>query len=270
MRLLLADPGQMHQIVDNLLQNAIEAIGTKPGVITVRTGRQLLAGDEVFAGESGRRPRPGEHVFVEVQDTGIGMSADTQRQMFDPFFTTKFTGRGLGMATMQGIVRQHRGSIRVDSIPNGGTTIRVLLAASDTNPPLPGLPASIEPRRGSETILVVDDEPLVLATTRASIASYGYRVLTATGGRQAMEQLRTTPEIAVLLLDASMPEMDGVTALREIRISHPDLPVLVCSGLGDAATEAAFAGLGVRGFLHKPYSLDQLGGKLAACLPPNS
>ncbi len=264
---LLADRSQMHQVVVNLVTNAIEAVGDAAGGVLVRTGRQMVTpGEAPGPGPCDRLP-PGEYVFLEVQDTGAGMTPQTQRQMFDPFFTTKFTGRGLGLAAVQGIVRQHRGTVLVTSVVGRGTAVRVLLAISQDpettattggGPPLP---------RGTATILVVDDEPLVLGSTQLALESLGYRVVTATGGAEALRSLRSGSGIAAVVLDAVMPGMGGIATLNGIRDIDPHVPVLVCSGLGDVATEQAFADQGVAGFLHKPFTLHDLAARIAACCP---
>ena len=263
---LLADPSQMHQIVGNLLKNAIEAVGNRPGTVLVRTGKQRVSRGEIEGFEPNSRIPPGDYVFLEVQDTGLGMSAATRRRMFDPFFTTKFTGRGLGLAAVQGIVRQHNGTIAVHSVPDRGTSIRVLLAMALPGRTVAAQPESKAPPTGSGTVLVVDDEPMVLGMTQAALQSFGYEVLAASSGAQALEFLRQEEHVGAVVLDATMPGMDGVETLHAMRALRPDLPVLVCSGLGDAATEDAFADSVVNGFLHKPYSIRQLREKLAACM----
>lgn len=262
---LLADRSQLHQVVDNLIKNAIEAIGDRAGIVTVRTGQLRIGGDEYEGIEPGTKLPAGPYLFLEVQDTGAGLSEQDRRQMFDPFFTTKFTGRGLGLAVVQGIVRQHRGAIRVTSVLGRGTAMRVLLSTAPLSDPSTPQHEEGEPRRGSETILVVDDEPLVLESFRLGLSALGYRVVVAGGGPHALGVLRAEPKVDAVILDANMPGMNGLETLQAIRKMRSDLPILICSGAGDAATESAFAGHRVAGFLQKPFTRRDLGGAVAAC-----
>jgi chemotaxis methyl-accepting protein methylase/nitrogen-specific signal transduction histidine kinase/chemotaxis response regulator CheB len=269
--LVLADRSQLHQIVDNLIKNAIEAIGAAEGSVLVRTGRLVLGRHKVTSGEERDKLPPGDYVFVEVHDTGSGMSAETQRRMFDPFFTTKFTGRGLGLAAVQGIVRQHHGAIEVRSVLGRGTTIRVLLAAgspaaSVAQQDLPSPTPRLAARTG--TVLVVDDDPLVLDFEQLVLASIGHRVLTADGCAQALAALQAHRGVDVVVLDATMPGMDGASTLRAIRELHENIPVIVCSGMGNTVVEDAFAGMVVSGFLQKPFTMQQITDAVAACMTP--
>lgn len=242
---LLADLSQMHQIVDNLVNNAIEALGEREGTVLIRTGVQHARRGEVAGLEPGSRLEPGDYVCVEVQDTGVGMSAATQRRMFDPFFTTKFTGRGLGLAAVHGIVRAHHGSIVMHSVEVRGASVRVLLAARTGSAGANDADSGIV--RGTGTVLVVDDEELVLMTTKMVIESCGYVVHTANGVGAALEALRSTPSIAAVVLDANMPGASGAASVQELRAIRPTLLILICSGAGDAEIEQTFRNLGVAG-----------------------
>jgi len=269
--LVLADRSQLHQIVDNLIKNAIEAIGAAEGSVLVRTGQLALARPKISSGEERDKLAPGDYVFVEVHDTGSGMSAETQRRMFDPFFTTKFTGRGLGLAAVQGIVRQHHGAIEVSSVLGRGTTIRVLLAvgsaaASAAQQDTPSPTPRVAPRTG--TVLVVDDDPLVLNFEQLVLTGIGHRVLTADGCAQALAALQAHEDVDVVLLDATMPGTDGAGTLRAIRELHENIPVIVCSGMGNTVVEDAFAGMAVSGFLQKPFTMQQITDAIAACMAP--
>jgi nitrogen-specific signal transduction histidine kinase/CheY-like chemotaxis protein len=264
--LLLADPSQIHQVVANLMTNAIEAVGEAGAAVLVRTGRLIVVHGDVAEPAPDVRLPPGDYVFVEVEDSGVGMTPDVQRQMFDPFFTTKFMGRGLGLAATQGIVSQHQGAIAVRSAVGRGTSITAFFATQPV--PLvapPGEQASALPRRAA-ALLVVDDEPLVLDLTKKALESFGHTVLTAERGAQAVEIAQAHPEIALVVLDAIMPEMDGPETLRRLRALRPELPVLVCSAVGDTALEQMFAGHGVAGYVHKPFAAPRLGEQVASAL----
>ena len=167
--LLLADPGQMQQVVMNLIINAVEAIGEGGGIVQVRTGCQTVTDEPLQNCVLGEKVARGEYVFIEVLDNGSGMDEQTIRKIFDPFFTTKFTGRGLGLAAVLGIVRQHKGVVQVHSVPGRGSSFRVLLSAAEEAPPQTAQDAIHEDLRGAGTVLVVDDEELIRNFTRSAL-----------------------------------------------------------------------------------------------------
>jgi CheY-like chemotaxis protein len=263
---LLADPGQIHQVVANLITNAVEAVGETAGSVLVRTGRQVVARDDAVESTLGTRLPAGEYVFVEVEDSGVGMTPDVQRQMFDPFFTTKFMGRGLGLAATQGVVGQHHGAIAVRSVAGRGTSVKAMFPTQPGPWPAAATVDAPAVHASPDTLLVVDDEPLVLELTQRALESFGHRVLTAGSGAQAIDLLQAHPEIAAVVLDAIMPDMNGVETLRGLHALRPELPVLVCGAMGDAALERLFAGHRVAGFIHKPYAVRHLGEQVAAVL----
>jgi two-component system CheB/CheR fusion protein len=265
---LLADPGQIQQVVMNLMINAAEAIGESGGTVQIRTGRQTVGGeplpDLVVAEGLGR----GEYIFLEVQDNGAGMDEATMRRIFDPFFTTKFTGRGLGLAAVLGIVRQHKGGIQLRSVPGRGTSFRVLLRIEGDGPP-PTTEREPEELRGTGTVLVVDDEELIRSFSKSALAPYGYEVLVVENGLEAVRLMgEWGPHIDLVLLDFAMPGMDGSETLGRIRKIQPDVPVLVCSGFGDMEVEARFEGKQIAGFFPKPYTVKQLARKVKECIRP--
>jgi len=238
-----ADASQIRQIVMNLIINGAEAIGPEGGTVQVSTG----------ASDSGL------DVFMEVKDTGSGMSEATQAKMFDPFFSTKFTGRGLGLAAVSGIVRGHKGKMQVDSVPGKGTTFRVSVpavkaeVAGRVDPP----PSRIV--RGTGTILVVDDEPELRKLAGAILESSGYSVLFARNGREAVEIFRqNTPGIAAVLLDMTMPVMGGNEAFGLIRELQPGVPIIVSSGYAEVSAREELGSGKIAGFIQKPYTLTKL------------
>lgn len=258
--LLLADPGQIQQIVMNLMINAAEAIGEDAGLIQVRTGLQTVRDErlpDLFLTET---LAPGNYVFLEVQDNGSGMDEPTMKKIFDPFFTTKFTGRGLGLAAVSGIVRQNKGAVQLHSVPGRGTSFRVLLSMDEKQPaPLASTEDAADELRGAGTILVVDDEELIRSYCKSALTPYGYTVLVAEDGLAAVRVFQNHRDrIGLVLLDVGMPGIDGLQTLERLREIQPEVPILVCSGFGDVDVEARFAGQHVAGFFAKPYTVRQL------------
>jgi two-component system, cell cycle sensor histidine kinase and response regulator CckA len=250
-----ADAAQMRQVIMNLIINASEAIGDQPGTITVSTG--VMHCDRAYLAEDCLTPNlaEGAYVYLEVADTGSGMSEATRERIFDPFFTTKFTGRGLGLAAVLGIVRGHRGAIKVASELGKGTTFRVLFPAS-TQPAPPDLPHEQGPEnwRGSGMVLIVDDEQSVRDLARKMLESMGFTVLLAANGQIGVEIFRReAKQVCLVLLDLTMPHLDGEEAFREIRRISSDVPIILSSGYNEQSVIHRFAGKGLAGFIQKPY-----------------
>jgi signal transduction histidine kinase len=228
------DPTQLRQVVMNLMTNASEAVGSESGTITVRTG--LFEANERHLREHclENTLEPGTYVYLEVQDTGCGMDEETLQKIFDPFFSTKFAGRGLGLASVLGVVRGHHGAISVTSARNLGTCFRVLLppleepvreAATDVTKP------DAVRWRGQGTILLVEDEEMVRSVGRLMLQRLGFEVLTASDGREAVDLYRErNGTITAVVLDMTMPNMDGKEALEELRRIRADVQVLMTSG----------------------------------------
>ncbi len=263
------DATQLRQVVMNLVVNASDAIGDSEGAIAITT-RTIHATRELLA-ETYLAPslKPGDYVAIEVADTGAGMDAETLSRIFDPFFTTKFTGRGLGLAAVLGIMRGHRGAIKVESEPGRGTTFRLLLPAARPDPS--GSPASPPATawHGSGTILVVDDEPSVRAVTARALQSFGFEVLEAADGTEGVETYAANRHrIVCTLLDMTMPRMGGEEAFRAIREIDPGARVLLMSGFTEQDSLVRFAGLDLAGFVQKPYELSTLRSAVQAALAP--
>jgi PAS domain S-box-containing protein len=275
--LIIADQGQMQQVVMNLITNASEAIGQKPGIITIRTGEQEFSKEYLSKSSLEIKPLPGKYVFVEVSDSGCGMDEDTQHRLFDPFFTTKFTGRGLGMSAVSGIINGHKGAIVVNSQPDVGTTIRVLFPAYDSSKEQPKVRQEFLTRDTKRSnlpltgkILVVDDEDIVRKYTAAVVTRLGFQAITAANGDEAVRIFRKQPdEIACVILDLTMPIMDGLTAFKELKRIKPNLKVILLSGYSEQDATGRFDNQGLSGFIQKPFRFEDLRDKLMQALASN-
>jgi CheY-like chemotaxis protein len=241
-----ADPNQVQQILLNLVSNSVEAIGDAHGAITIRTAYE------------------GGKVFLEVRDTGCGMDAATRARVFDPFFTTKFTGRGLGLSAVAGIVRSHKGSIDVESAPDVGSTFRIRLAPV-ARPEGERQPEAAKPGVGA-TVLVVDDEEVVRRLAKAALEARGYRIVQATNGLEAIHQVQRDAAIEVVLLDLMMPVMSGEEAIGQILQERPGLKVIVSTGYDESEAVARFEDQRVAGYLNKPYTSRMLVEKVKRVL----
>ena len=273
--LIMADVAQVQQVVMNLITNASEAIGEMNGVLTLLTGVEVY--DEVYLKQSRikEKLRAGRFVYLDISDTGCGMDEKTQSLMFDPFFTTKFTGRGLGMAAVFGIVRGHKGALFVNSRVGRGTTVRVLFPALEmervadepAGDPAADQRVRYETPHISGTILVVDDEAPVRDLCKAMVEHFGYRVVTAVDGEDAIEVFRKhADEIVCAILDLTMPRMDGIAAYMELRRICPDLKVILSSGFNQQEATQRFTSQGLAGFIKKPYGIKVLQNELERVL----
>jgi CheY-like chemotaxis protein len=210
----------------------------------------------------------GYYACVEVSDTGVGMSEQTKAKLFDPFFSTKFTGRGLGLAAVLGIVRGHKGAVKVYSELGEGTTFSILLPTSEKLAET-GLEISnaMQDWRGSGTVLVADDEQGVRAIAKRMLEQFGFSVLTANDGSEAVQAfVDHSKDIVLTLLDMTMPHMDGEAAFQEIRRSSPEARVILMSGYNEPHATSRFQGKGLAGFVQKPFQLQQLIGKVREVL----
>ncbi len=249
------DPSELRQVVMNLITNAAEAIGDETGVITVRTG--MLEADRQYLATTylAEDVPAGTYVCLEVSDTGCGMDEQTKARIFDPFFTTKFTGRGLGLAAVLGIVRGHRGAIKIYSEPGRGTAFKVLLPCSQQ--PAVDLETKDEPISdwdGSGAILVADDEEVVRAVSRKTLEGQGFTVLTAANGPEALKLLGDhADEVVLVLLDLTMPRMSGLETFSKMRRVRRDVPIILSSGYNEDEAIGDFAGKDLAGFIQKPF-----------------
>ena len=260
----LADRGQLRQVIMNLITNASDAIGNNVGRIVVSTDTCALTREEIERAHSNTRMEPGEYVRIRVRDTGIGMEPKTQARIFDPFFTTKSSGRGLGLAAVRGIVLNHNGTILLESVSGVGTTFTVLLPRVQTpcNAPSPPPVSSAGPPGAH--ILIVDDEPGVQKVLAETLERAGYKVTCAGDGREAIDVFRRESDsIDCVLLDLSMPRVDGEEAFRELRKIRSDARIILSSGFTEQEIMDRFRGAGLSGALQKPTKMPVLLAKIA-------
>ena len=262
------DTGQLRQIIMNLIINASDAIEENSGVITITTGMMECDKDYLKSTILDDQLASGTYVYIEIADTGTGMSSETIEKIFDPFYTTKFTGRGLGLAAVLGILRSHKGAIKVYSEPGKGSTFKVLFPVSGKNAePLPSITSELDDWKGSGTVLVVDDEQMIRNVAQNTLTSAGFSVITAANGREAIALFRQHAEqITLVLLDMTMPHLNGEETYRELRRIRRDVRVILSSGYNEQETTSKFVGKGLAGFLQKPYRPQDLLLKVKALI----
>jgi PAS domain S-box-containing protein len=267
-----ADLGQIRQIVMNLIINASEAIGDQNGIITIKTGAAEYDKDYLCKTALDDQLVPGMYVYLEVHDTGCGIENDQKDRIFDPFYSTKFTGRGLGLAAVMGIVRAHKGALHVFSDPGKGTTLKVLLPAMENNGENAGTQKNSEicgasNWSGSGTVLLVDDEKSLRVVGTKMLETLGFNVLNASDGFEAVEVYRQRQkDIDLVLLDLTMPRMDGAEAFAKMCRLNPDIRVVLASGYSEKDVSLRFEGKGLAGVLQKPYTLSKLRELLAGII----
>ncbi|HXS67536.1 MAG TPA: response regulator, partial [Candidatus Polarisedimenticolia bacterium] len=255
------DIAQAQQVLMNLVANASEAIGDKPGVVTITTSVRDC--DESYLAETSTsaRPEPGRFIVMEVSDTGCGMDDAVRAKLFDPFFTTKFLGRGLGMSAVLGIVQGHRGGILVSSKPRKGTAISVLFpvvsAGQAARRSVLGVTTKVPVAPLSGTVLVADDESQVRALMEMLLKRMGMEVLPAGDGEQAVDLFRQhADKIKFVLIDLTMPKLDGRKALAEIRRIRPDIKVVLTSGYDSDDLIRRYEKEGFDAFIQKPCDVE--------------
>jgi PAS domain S-box-containing protein len=258
-----ADSTQVQQLVMNLIINGAEAMGDQNGTVLVSTGVQEVDEYYLHSVNSGHEIAPGKYVFLEVQDTGSGMNEETIAKIFDPFFTTKFMGRGLGLAAALGIIRGHRGAIKVYSQPGKGSAFKVLFPAREQEVPSAGTVSQFRDVTGTGVVMVVDDEEVVRRTVKTALQRYGYSVLVAENGQDAIDLYREVHErLSAVVLDMTMPVMGGEEALRHLKDIDASVPVILSSGFNEVEAIRRFTGKGLAGFIQKPYTARSLAAKL--------
>ena len=255
------DASQMQQLVMNLILNAAEATAERPGVVKVVTGTRAIGAGDELAHFRPDPPAPGKYVMIQVSDDGCGMTEMVKAQIFDPFFTTKFTGRGLGLAAALGIARGHKGAIAVESAEGLGSTFTVLLPPVGADLAEAGAQdAPMEvPEAGRGAVLIIDDEDVVRHAARATLEHYGFTVFEASDGHDGADLFsRLHDRISVVLLDLTMPRMDGREVWRYIRRIRPDMRIVVSSGFEQSDAMRRFVEEPGLHFIQKPYTANAL------------
>jgi len=263
------DPTQIHQVLLNLCINARDAM-PGGGKLSLRLENVVL--DKAYAGRN-PEAQPGPYVLISVQDTGMGMTAEVQEHMFEPFFTTKEQGKGtgLGLSTTLGIVKGHGGFILCASAPGKGSVFKVHLPASAATAAATSSKTTQMPRGHNELILVVDDEPVILEIAQATLTHFGYRVLPATNGTEAVEIYRKRrDEIAAVITDMAMPVMDGPATIIALQLINPDVKIIATSGFSSKMTTPGKSGAAFKHFIHKPYTSATLLQEIHAILHEDS
>ena len=263
-----ADAAQLQQVILNLITNANEAIEDKSGVITINTGVMFADSGYLLNTYTNASLPEGRYVYLEVSDTGCGMDAKTMKRIFDPFFTTKFTGRGLGMSAVVGIINSHRGALKIYSEVGRGTTFKILLPICDKQAFL--APEKLKQAgdwRGDGAVLVVDDEDTIREVAAMMLEDMGFETFGAADGLEALDIYKDhQDEIVCVLLDMTMPKMDGEACFHELRKLNPDVVVLLSSGYTEQDATPRFIGKGLAGFIQKPYTPEALQEKLQEVL----
>lgn len=263
-----ADATQIRQALMNLIINASEAIGEEEGVITVSAGVIDYDPEDVADAYMLGDLHKGEYIYFEVSDTGCGIEEETIKKIFDPFFSTKFTGRGLGLAAVAGIIKGHNGAIRVESEPGRGASIRIILPPAEELPgEKPDTPESAQEWKGSGTILIVDDEEMVRGVAVKMIERMSFNTLAAANGKEAVDIFReNSDKIDMVLLDFKMPRMNGIETFEQIRRIKADTKIVLTSGFNEAEATKRFTGLNLTGFIQKPYLYDKLNDRIRQIL----
>jgi PAS domain S-box-containing protein len=259
--LIEADVQQIQQVVINLVANAAESINNSVGTITITTGVQHCDEEYIKRNRLGNKISPGLYSYIEVIDTGTGIKQEQQDKIFEPFYTTKDMGRGLGLPAVMGIIKGHKGSLLLYSEINKGSTFKCLFPAID-------VPDSYEPSKLTNEhynnqeesyILVVDDEEMVRNTLKRILEKFGYKVILAVDGVDAIEKFKENSNtISLVIMDLTMPRMDGSSAFSELKKIKKDVKVILSSGYNAQELSQRFVSKGVAGFLQKPYEIKDL------------
>jgi len=258
LRFIRADAIQMRQIIMNLVLNASEALGDEVGKIKLSTAQEYYSEDQLKGVWFGGGLGAGFYLTLSVSDTGCGIDKETQSKIFDPFFSTKFAGRGLGMSAVLGIVRSHKGGIKLQSDLGMGSTFTVILPANDDILTTSKAPEPPHEPVGSGPVLLVDDEEAVCEMVGQMLTKLGYEVITARDGREALEAYLQRDDFALVILDLTMPVMDGEQTYKQLQGIDPSVKVIITSGYSEKEVAKRFDGKGVKGVLQKPFDMAAL------------
>ena len=266
---IMADAAQIQQVVMNLVINGAEAIPEgHPGTVLITTRAQEVDETYIQTAGTGMRSRQAGMLFWKSTTRAVGWTKKQWRVFFDPFFTTKFTGRGLGLSAVLGIVKGHKGTVKVYSAPEQGTTFKLLFPATEEEGlKTAGAKTDSVSVAGEGLVLVIDDEEVVRRTARLTLERFGYTVIVAEDGQQGINVFRDlADQIALVLLDMTMPVMSGEETFRELRAYRPDMKVILSSGYNEVEAIRRFTGQGLAGFVQKPYTATFLAQTVAAAL----
>jgi len=258
-----ADGAQIQQVVMNLITNAADAIGGQEGRIRITTFNADLDREVLTTGFPGQPMEAGNYIVLSVSDTGCGMRPEVLSRIFDPFFTTKASGRGLGLSAMLGILKGHKAGIRIETEVGQGTTFEVFFPALEEGEAQEEAAPSRRERRLAGTVLLVDDEEIILDSTGPALESLGFRVVKARDGAHAVEQFQELgKELALVFMDLSMPRMDGTSAFLAMHRLRPEVPVVLTSGYDEKEATEDLLAQGLAGFIQKPYRIRDLAREL--------
>jgi len=258
---IMGDIGQLNQIVMNLLINASEAIGDAQGEIRISLAKTEIKDETTDKDHLGKNITPGCYLCLEVADTGCGMDVETRQRIFEPFYTTKFSGRGLGMSAVLGIVTAHMGALQISSHLGQGTTFKVYLPVHIDEFAKDAFFQEVVPVEwtGSGTVLLVEDEEMIRFMASAMLEELGFTVIAASNGREALELYqKNAAGITLVITDIGMPVMDGYELIAELKKLNRKLPIIVSSGFGDSVVTSRMAREDIAGLLNKPYRFDKL------------
>jgi PAS domain S-box-containing protein len=270
--LLMGDSGQLRQVVMNLIINASEAIGEAQGEIRVALDCRRLEAESPVVDHLGKEIPAGVYACLEVSDNGCGMDEETRLRIFEPFFSTKFSGRGLGMSAVLGIINTHGGALQLESHPGQGTRFRIYLPVQEEESAEAGSvpePAAPAPFQGNGKVLLVEDEPMVRGLAATMLKKLGYEVVEAADGKEGLERYREGGgRFRFVVTDLGMPVMDGYQMFRELKRLDPALPVVITTGFGDVDVTSRISGEDIAGFISKPYNFLQLKEALGKVVLP--
>jgi nitrogen-specific signal transduction histidine kinase len=270
--LIKGDTSQLRQVVMNLIINASEAIGIVQGEIQISLAKTVILAGQSDVDYHGKSILPGEYLCLEVTDNGCGMNEETKWRIFEPFFTTKFTGRGLGMSAVLGIITSHNGALQLFSQLGQGTIFKVYLPVPHSEPIGDKLSQQVSsiPWQGSGTILLVEDEDQIRYLAKTLLIRLGFSVLEAVNGKEALKLYQeNTPDIKLVFTDMGMPVMDGYELFYELKRLNPELPIIISSGFGDADVTSRIPPENIAGLVNKPYNPDRLREVIKSVLEGN-
>ena len=264
---ICADNSQIRQIILNLVINASEAIGDRSGIISITTGVMYCEPSYFQETYLNVDLKEGLYSYIEISDNGKGIPKEDVSKIFDPFYSTKFSGHGLGLAAVLGIVHRHNGAIKVYTEENKGSTFKVLFPVAKENECVISPNDTFEDWQSSGTILVVDDEESIRGLAQIMLESVGFTICTAVDGRDAVEKFREMKnDIDLVLVDMTMPHLSGLEVFREIKLMSPDMKIVLFSGYNEQSATSQFNGKGLSGFIQKPFTYDTLVGVIKNAL----